>query len=113
MSQSTITQQVLQFETAYGVELFYRLGRRISATGPLDLILVAALVAKANPAARISLTICNSEKAKQSLLEFRADVAMLATAQSDPRFHYVDFGSRPLVHYVSRDHEWAKWRLVR
>ena len=53
-----------------------------------------ALVAKANPAARISLTICNSEVAQQSLLEFRADVAMLATAQSDPRFNYVDFRAR-------------------
>ncbi len=140
-------------ETVYGVELFYRLGRRIelsevgrslltaterlftmseetiellesasgqgtghlriSAVGPLDVIPVIALVAKANPAARISLTICNSEVAQQSLLEFRADVAMLATAQSDPRFHYVDFGSRPLVLYVNRDHEWAKWRSVR
>ena len=153
LSQPTITQQVRQLEMVYGVELFYRLGRRIelrevgrslltaterlftmseeaiellesasgqgtghlriSAVGPLDVIPVIALVAKANPATRISLTICNSEVAQQSLLEFRADVAMLATAQSDPRFHYVDFGSRPLVLYVNRDHEWAKWRSVR
>ena len=116
LSQPTITQQVRQLETVYGVELFYRLGRRIelrevgrslltaterlftmseeaiellesasgqgtghlriSAVGPLDVIPVIALVAKANPAARISLTICNSEVAQQSLMEFRADVAI-------------------------------------
>ena len=60
---------------------------RISAVGPLDVIPVIALVAKANPAARISLTICNLEVAQQSLMEFRADVAILVTAQTDPRFH--------------------------
>lgn len=41
-------------------------------------------------------------------MEFRADVAMLASAEVDPRFHYVDFGTRPLVLFVGKDHPWAK-----
>ena len=86
---------------------------RISAVGPLDVIPVMAQVAKANPRVRMSLTICNSEDALRSLLEFRADVAMLASAQTDPKFHYVDFGTRPLVLYVNEDHAWSKRKSVR
>lgn len=86
---------------------------RISAVGPLDVIPVMALVAKSNPKVRISLTICNSEVALRSLMEFRADVAMLSSAQIDPRIFYLDFGSRPLVLYVNKDHAWSKRTSVR
>lgn len=86
---------------------------RISAVGPLDVIPVMALVAKSNPKVRISLTICNSEEALRSLMEFRADVAMLSSAQIDPRIFYLDFGSRPLVLYVNKDHAWSKRTSVR
>lgn len=86
---------------------------RVSAVGPLDIIPVIGKVADANPQVRISLSICNSEEALKSLMDFRADVAMLASAELDPRFHYEDFGSRRLVLFVNRDHEWANRRSVR
>ena len=86
---------------------------RVSAVGPFDVIPVIASVVEANPGIRISLTICNSQEALQSLMEFRSDVAMLATARLDRRFHSVHFGSRPLVLYVNKDHPWARRRHVR
>lgn len=86
---------------------------RISAVGPLDVIPVMAQVAKSNPKVRISLTICNSEEALRSLMEFRADVAMLASAQTDPRIFYLDFGTRPLMLYVNQDHAWSNRTSVR
>ncbi len=86
---------------------------RISAVGPLDVIPVIARVADANPGIRISLTICNSEIATQALMDFRADVTMLASVQPDPRLHYVNFGSRPLVLYVRKGHPWSNRRAVR
>ena len=153
LSQPTITQQVRQLETVFGVELFHRQGRRIelsevgkllltateklftmsdetvdllrtasglgtghlriAAVGPLDIIPVIGKVSTTNPQVRISLSICNSEEAQKSLMEFRADVAMLASAEQDPRFHYVSFGTRPLVLFVSKDHPWAKRRSVK
>ena len=85
---------------------------RVSAVGPLDVIPVISSIVEANPGIRVSLTICNSEEALRSLMEFRADVAMLASAQIDSRFHFVDFGSRPLVLYVNKDHAWAQRRSV-
>ena len=56
---------------------------RVSAVGPLDIIPVIGKVADANPQVRISLSICNSEEALKSLMDFRADVAMLASAELD------------------------------
>ena len=86
---------------------------RVSAVGPFDVIPVIASVVEANPGIRVSLTICNSQEALHSLMEFRSDVVMLATAQIDRRFHFVPFGSRPLVLYVNREHPWARRRRVR
>jgi len=49
----------------------------------------------------------------QTLMDFRADAAMLASAHPDPRLHYVDFGTRPLVLYVWKGHPWSNRRAVR
>ena len=86
---------------------------RVGAVGPFDVIPVIGSVVEANPGIRVSLTICNSQEALHSLMEFRSDVAMLASDPIDRRFHTVPFGSRPLVLYVNRDHPWAQRRWVR
>ena len=86
---------------------------RISAVGPLDVIPIISPISDSHPGVKISLTICNSEEALKALLDFRADVAMLASTQLDPRLHYVDFASRPLVLYVNKDHEWCRRKSIR
>ena len=86
---------------------------RVSAVGPFDVIPVIASVVGANPGIRVSLTICNSQEALHSLMEFRSDVAMLASARLDRRFHSVHFGARALVLYVNQHHPWAQRRWVR
>jgi len=86
---------------------------RISAVGPFDVIHALRAFADDYPGVTISLSICNSEMATRSLIDFRADVAMLASSEPDSRFHYVDFASRPLVIYVHRGHPWANRRSVR
>ena len=86
---------------------------RVSAVGPIDVIPVIASIVEVNPGIRVSLTICNSQEALHSLMEFRSDVAMLASTRIDLRLHSVDFGSRPLVLYVDTDHPWAQRRWVR
>jgi DNA-binding transcriptional LysR family regulator len=46
-------------------------------------------------------------------MDFRADVTMLASAQADPRLHYVNFGSRPLVLYIRKGNALLNRRAVR
>lgn len=48
-----------------------------------------SIVVEANPGIRVSLTFCNSQDALHSLMEFRSDVAMLASSRIDRRFHSV------------------------
>lgn len=86
---------------------------RLSAVNPLDVISVVAAFSNAYPGISISLTICNSEEALDALLDFRADVAMLATTTVDRRLNLVDFGSRPLVVYVSNGHDWSAHNAIR
>lgn len=86
---------------------------RVSAVGALDVIHALRAFALDYPGVKVSLTVCNSETAAQSLVDFRADVAMLAASEPDSRFHHVDFGSRPLVIYVGKAHRWAGRESVR
>ena len=85
---------------------------RVSAVGPFDVIPVIARITEAYPGIRLSLTICNSETATQALMDFQADVTMLASIQLDPRLQYVNFGSRPIVLYVCKGHPWSDRRAV-
>lgn len=86
---------------------------RVSAVGSFDIIHAMRAFALVYPGVKISLTVCNSEMAARSLIEFRADVAMLASNEPDNRFHHVHFGSRPLVIYVHKEHPWANRKSVR
>lgn len=86
---------------------------RVSAVSPFDIVHVVCAFARKFPKIRVSLNICNTHDAIDSLQEFRADVAMVASKGMDSRFHYVDFGSRPLVVYVYRDHPWSRRKRIR
>ena len=86
---------------------------RVSAVNPMDVVSLISAFSKAHPGITVSLTICNSDEALNALLDFRADVAMLASAVVDRRLSCIDFGSRPLVVYVNKDHAWADRRTMR
>ncbi len=86
---------------------------RISAVNPMDVVGVISRFSRTYPGITVSLTICNSDEALHALLDFRTDVVMLASAETDRRLHYVDFGARPLVAYVNKDHAWGRRRALR
>lgn len=86
---------------------------RVSAVNPLDVVRVIAAFSRSFPGITVSLTIQNSDETLDALLDFRADVAMLASASLDGRLHYIDFGSRPLVVYVNTRHPWSDRSAIR
>lgn len=85
---------------------------RISAVNPLDIVGVVAAFSSRFPAVTISLRVCNSNEARDALLDFRADVAMLASTVGDRRLHSFAFGTRALSAYVNMDHKWSRLRSV-
>ncbi|MGI9384921.1 MAG: LysR substrate-binding domain-containing protein [Methyloligellaceae bacterium] len=86
---------------------------RVSAVGPVDIVHVVSAFSGAYPGINISLTICNSSDALNSLIDFRADVALLTSAEVDPRLHFVDFAARPIVLYVNAQHPWSNRDTIR
>ena len=72
-------------DTVHCIELILYFYIRVSAVGPFDVIPVIASSVEANPGIRVSLSICNSQEALHSLMEFRCDVAMLASTRIEPQ----------------------------
>jgi DNA-binding transcriptional LysR family regulator len=72
-----------------------------------------ASFAERYPAVHISLSIGNSEEILDSLAHYRADVAVVADVEADPRLERILCAEHRLVAFVPRQHAWARRRGVR
>lgn len=80
---------------------------RIGADAPIHVIAALAAFARRYPGIRLSVSIGNSETLLADLVEHRADVAILANAAADPRFHAIPFRKDRLIAFVEESHEWS------
>src|SRR5690606_15956838 len=46
------------------------------------------------------------------LMEYRADVAVLAHTEDDPRLHAVPYSRHPVIAFVNSDHPWSKRKSI-
>ena len=106
-SNSDQAEELLK--TASGLEVGHL---RISATNPIDIVGAISKFSEKYPKVTVSLTICNSEQALKALFNITADIAMLASERIDNKIKYINFGSRPLVAYVSKEHPFAAKNVV-
>ena len=106
-SNSDQAEELLK--TASGLEVGHL---RISATNPIDIVGAISTFSEKYPKVTVSLTICNSEQALKALFNITADIAMLASERIDNKIKYINFGSRPLVAYVSKEHPFAAKNVV-
>jgi aminoethylphosphonate catabolism LysR family transcriptional regulator len=86
---------------------------RVGADGPYHVVPFLAAFAARYPAVHISLAIGNSEEVLDSLLRYRADVAVVADIEADPRLDLIACGEHRLVAFVPREHPWARRRGIR
>jgi DNA-binding transcriptional LysR family regulator len=115
VSQPTLSAQVRGLEDAYGVRLFDRAGRqvkltplRIAADSATHVMPALARMRERYPGLTFSLTIGNSSEVVDQIMDFAADVAITARANSDPRIHSIRLRSDDLVAFISDQHELAK-----
>ena len=86
---------------------------KVGADGPYFVMeLLAAFVGR-YPGVRVSVSMGNSQAVLKDLVEYRADVAVLAQVEVDRRFHSIPYTRQPVVVFVPRDHEWAGRRDIR
>jgi aminoethylphosphonate catabolism LysR family transcriptional regulator len=86
---------------------------RVGADGPYHVVPFLASFAERYPAVHISLSIGNSEEILDSLVHYRADVAVVADVAADPRLERILCAEHRLVAFVPRQHAWARRRGVR
>lgn len=153
ISQPTITAQVRELETLYGVELFARRGRNVvlttvgeelygmtkriahleaeakeflqahgglqaghlnlAAVGPFHATDVLVALKTPHPDIQVSVQLGNSQRTLERLLEFTADVAMIAHFEDDPRVEMVPFSQHRVIVFVHADHPWFARKSVK
>jgi aminoethylphosphonate catabolism LysR family transcriptional regulator len=86
---------------------------RVGAVGPYHVTEMLAVFTERFPQIRVTVSIGNSQEMLERLLDFRADVAVLAQMEEDPRFHSLAYSRHPVVVMVHRDHPWAERQDIR
>ncbi|MEE8533036.1 MAG: LysR substrate-binding domain-containing protein [Alphaproteobacteria bacterium] len=86
---------------------------KVGADGPYFVMeLLAAFIGR-YPGVRVTVAMGNSQSVVQDLVDYRADVAVLAWVGDDRRFHSIPYSRQPVVVFVPRDHEWAGRSAIR
>ena len=80
---------------------------RIAADGPYFVVPLVAAFRARFPGVRISLSIDNSSRILEELMEERCDISVLPATVPDERLHTVTLAHHRIVVFVSSRHEWA------
>lgn len=85
---------------------------RVSADHAAYAIPIMAALRRRHPDVQLSLSIGNSDAVLRDLVDYRADVAVMAKPPPAPRFHGLPFQRDRVVLFVPTGHPWARRRSV-
>lgn len=85
---------------------------QVSAVGPFHVTEMLSAFRVRHPSIRFSVRISNSREALAHLLEYRADVAVLAHTEQDARIHAVPYSRHPVIAFINTDHRLARRREI-
>lgn len=85
---------------------------RLAAVGPFHATDVLVALKTQYPDIQVSVLLGNSQLTLQRLLEFDADVAMIAHFEDDPRVEMVPFSRHRVVVFVHEGHRWFGRKAV-
>jgi aminoethylphosphonate catabolism LysR family transcriptional regulator len=86
---------------------------RVAAVGPSHVTKMLAAFNQRYPGVKISVSTGNSQDVLDRLLDYRADVGVLAQVFRDKRFVSVPFSEHPVLVFCSSAHRFAKRRSIR
>lgn len=113
-----LTRRIMSLE-AEATELLNALGGfhsgqlKVAAVGPYHVTEMLAGFNERYPGIKVSVETGNSQDALQALLEFRADVGVLAHVEDDPRIIAQPFSRHPVIVFVNKNHRFAGRGAVR
>lgn len=85
---------------------------RVSAVGPFHVTEMLSAFRECHAGIQLSVQISNSREALAHLLDYRADVAVLAHTEPDLRIHAVPYSRHPVIAFVNVDHPLARRREI-
>jgi aminoethylphosphonate catabolism LysR family transcriptional regulator len=86
---------------------------RVAAVGPSHVTRMLAAFNHRYPDIKISVTTGNSEDVLTRLLDYSADVGVLAQVLKDKRFVSVPYSEHPIVIFCNAEHRFARRRSIR
>jgi len=86
---------------------------RVAAVGPYHVTRMLADFSQHYPAIKVSVSTGNSQDVLDRLLDYRADVGVLAQLVKDDRFLSVPFSRHPVGIFTSSEHRFARRRSIR
>jgi aminoethylphosphonate catabolism LysR family transcriptional regulator len=113
-----VSQQIFGLE-ADAVQLLGDAGElrsghlRVAAVGPHHVTKMLVDFNLRYPGIKVSVSTGNSQDVLERLLDYRADVGVLAQFERDERFVAVPFSEHPVVIFTSSAHRFARQRSIR
>jgi LysR family transcriptional regulator, low CO2-responsive transcriptional regulator len=86
---------------------------RVAAVGPYHVTKMLADFSQRYPDIKVSVSTGNSQDVLDRLLDYRADVGVLAQLVRDDRFLSVPFSRHPVAIFTSSSHRFARRRSIR
>lgn len=86
---------------------------RVAAVGPFHVTQMLVNFSSQYPDVKVSVSTGNSEDVLSRLLDYRADVGVMAQVVSDDRFISVPFSRHPVVIFTAASHRFARRRSIR
>jgi len=96
-----------------GAKTLVRGHLRIAADSAYHVMPALAALRRRHEGIRFSLRIGNSADVLQQVLDFNADIGVMAKLVSDPRLHSIEIRQDELILFVPRDHRWSRRRRLR
>jgi len=113
-----LSRQIFELE-AESVQLLRESGElrsghlRVAAVGPSHATRMLVAFNQRYPGVKVSVSTGNSQDVMDRLLDYSADVAVLAKVANDKRFVSVPYSEHPVVIFCSTQHRFARRRSIR
>jgi aminoethylphosphonate catabolism LysR family transcriptional regulator len=86
---------------------------RLATVGPFHATEILAAFRRSHPKIAISTLLGNSQRTLEHIINFEAEVAILAHVPEDPRVQMVPYRSHRVIVFVNRSHPWSGRTSVR
>jgi len=113
-----LSRQIFSLESE-AIELLRETGElrtghlRVAAVGPSHVTRMLVAFNQRYPGVKVSVSTGNSQDVLDRLLDYSADVGVLAQVSGDPRFVSVPYSEHPVVIFCSSQHRFARRRSIR